>query len=79
MVMTLAYDGHTRNSENIGFDAFLSFTIAGAVEFPADVLTMMMTEWLGRRHTTVWSLILSGLIALSIALVPEGEQTLSGK
>ncbi|XP_027213389.2 organic cation transporter protein-like [Penaeus vannamei] len=71
MVMTVAYDGHTRNSENIGYDAFLSFTIAGAVEFPADVLTMVTTEWLGRRHTTVGSLVLSGLVALSVALVPE--------
>ncbi|XP_063884704.1 LOW QUALITY PROTEIN: organic cation transporter protein-like [Scylla paramamosain] len=70
MVIILAYDGHIRNTENIGPNMFVTFTIVGAVEFPADLLTMVTMEKLGRRHTTVWSLILSGVICLVIALVP---------
>ncbi|XP_063600926.1 organic cation transporter protein-like [Penaeus indicus] len=69
----VAYDGHTRNTENIGHNVFVSFTIAGLVELPADFATMLATEWLGRRHTTVGSLVLSGLAGLCIAFIPEDD------
>nr|XP_027213382.1 solute carrier family 22 member 1-like [Penaeus vannamei] len=71
VAMTVAYDGFMRNTANIGYDAFLSFTIAGLLEFPADLLMMVTTEWLGRRHTTVGSLVLCGVSALCIAAIPE--------
>ncbi|KAG0708046.1 Solute carrier family 22 member 16 [Chionoecetes opilio] len=70
MVIILAYDAHIRNTENIGPSQFITFTIVGAVKFPADLLTMITLEKLGRRHTTVWSLILSGTVCLVIAMVP---------
>ncbi|MPC07993.1 Solute carrier family 22 member 3 [Portunus trituberculatus] len=70
MVIILAYDGHIRNTENVGPNMFVTFTIVGFVEFPADLLTMITMEKLGRRHTTVWSLILSGVVCLIIAFVP---------
>lgn len=70
MVIIMAYDGHIRNTENIGPNLFVTYTIVGAVEFPADLLTMVSIEKLGRRHTTVWSLILSGTTCLVIAMVP---------
>ena len=73
MVIILAYDGHIRNTENVGPNMFITFTIVGAVEFPADLLTMVTMEKLGRRHTVVWSLILSGVVCLIIALVPPGK------
>ncbi|XP_042872134.1 organic cation transporter protein-like [Penaeus japonicus] len=73
ITMTVAYDGFMRNTANIGYDVFFSFTIAGLLEFPADLLMMVTTEWLGRRHTTVWSLVLCGLSALSIAAIPEAN------
>ncbi|KAG0728929.1 Organic cation transporter protein [Chionoecetes opilio] len=70
MVVILAYDAHIRNTENIGPNQFITFTIVGAVEFPADLLTMITLEKLGRRHSIVWSLILSGVVCLVIAMVP---------
>lgn len=72
MVIILAYDGHIRNAEHVGPNFFVTFTIVGAVEFPADLLTMVTLEKLGRRHTTVWSLVLSGCVCLLIAVVPQG-------
>ncbi|XP_050720191.1 organic cation transporter protein-like [Eriocheir sinensis] len=71
MVIILAYDAHIRNAEHIGPNFFVTFTIVGAVEFPADLLTMVTLEKLGRRHTTVWSLVLSGCVCLVITAVPQ--------
>nr|AEB00643.1 glucose transporter 1 [Penaeus vannamei] len=73
ITMTVAYDGFMRNTANIGYDVFFSFTIAGLLEFPADLLMMVTTEWLGRRHTTVWSLVLCGVSSLCIAAIPEAN------
>ncbi|XP_047479820.1 beta-alanine transporter-like isoform X2 [Penaeus chinensis] len=73
IVVTVAYDGFMRNTANIGYDVFFSFTVAGLLEFPADLLMIMTTEWLGRRHTTVWSLVLCGIFSLCIAAIPEAN------
>ncbi|XP_047471525.1 organic cation transporter protein-like [Penaeus chinensis] len=70
MVIILAYDAHMRNTEHIGTNVFVTFTVAGFVELPADFLTMVAVEKLGRRHTTVWTLVLGGLLCLGIAAVP---------
>lgn len=75
MTIILAYDGHMRNTENIGLNVFISFTVLGAVELPADFLTIIGIEWIGRRHTTVWTLVLSGVACLLIAAMPEAETT----
>ncbi|XP_063601034.1 solute carrier family 22 member 13-like [Penaeus indicus] len=73
VTVTVVYDGFIRNTANIGYDAFFTFTIAGLLEFPADLLMIVTTEWLGRRHTTVWSLVLCGISALCIAAIPEAN------
>ncbi|XP_069188486.1 organic cation transporter protein isoform X1 [Procambarus clarkii] len=73
MVITVAYDGHMRNTEHIGSNMFITFTIAGFVELPADFLTMLAVERVGRRHTTVWTLIVSGLACFAIAAIPEDD------
>lgn len=70
LTITLAYDGHMRNSENIGFNVFISFTVLAFVELPADFLTIISTETLGRKHTSVFTLILSGVACLVIAAIP---------
>ncbi|XP_068246337.1 organic cation/carnitine transporter 2-like isoform X2 [Palaemon carinicauda] len=75
MTIILAYDGHMRNTENIGLNVFVSFTVLGAVELPADFLTIIAIEWVGRRHTTVWTLILSGVCCLIISTIPEAKTT----
>lgn len=73
MVISVAYDGHMRNTEHIGSNVFITFTIAAFVELPADFLTMVAVEKVGRRHTTVSTLVLSGLASFVIALLPKGK------
>lgn len=75
-ILNVVYDGHLRNTENIGYDVFQSFTVASALELPAGIITFLSTEGLGRRHTSVWSLLLGGIIGLSIALVSVGKRIL---
>ena len=62
-----------RNTENIGSNFFVTFTLAGAVELPADFITMFFMEVVGRRHSVVWTLIASGLASFCILFVSEGE------
>ncbi|CAL4127331.1 unnamed protein product, partial [Meganyctiphanes norvegica] len=68
LVIQVAYDGHMRNTENIGTNVFITYTISGLIELPADLAVILAMDWLGRRHTTVWSLVLSGVASLVIAL-----------
>ncbi|CAL4059779.1 unnamed protein product [Meganyctiphanes norvegica] len=68
LVIQLTYDGHMRNTENIGTNVFITFTMSGLIELPADLVTIFSMDWLGRRHTTVWSLVLSGVASLIISL-----------
>ncbi|KAK3879574.1 hypothetical protein Pcinc_015861 [Petrolisthes cinctipes] len=75
LVMILAYDGHVRNSEHIGSNVFVSFTLAGFVELPANFLTIVLVEKVGRRHTTSITLVLSGVACLVIAAIPETYTT----
>ncbi|XP_042235055.1 organic cation transporter protein-like [Homarus americanus] len=74
MVIITAYDAHMRNTKNIGGNVFVTFTIAGFVELPADFLTMVFVEKLGRRHTTVFTLIFGGLACFIIAGIPEVQK-----
>ncbi|XP_066947436.1 organic cation transporter protein-like [Macrobrachium rosenbergii] len=71
IVVTLAYDGHLRNAQNIGSNAFVSFTILSFVEFPADIVVVFLIDWMGRRNTTVLALVFCGIAGLSIMLVHE--------
>ncbi|KAK7082108.1 hypothetical protein SK128_019843, partial [Halocaridina rubra] len=71
VTIMLAYDGHMRNTENIGYNVFISFCVLGFVELPADFLTMIAVETLGRRHTTVLTLITSGIACFVIAALPQ--------
>ncbi|XP_063593179.1 solute carrier family 22 member 3-like [Penaeus indicus] len=69
----IAYDAHMRNTANIGPNVFFTFTLAGFVELPADLLTMLFMEKLGRRHTLVWTVVVGGLSCLAVAATPVGE------
>ncbi|XP_042882821.1 solute carrier family 22 member 21-like [Penaeus japonicus] len=69
----IAYDAHMRNTANIGPNVFFTFTLAGFVELPADLLTMLFMEKLGRRHTLVWTVVVGGFSCLAVAATPVGE------
>jgi hypothetical protein len=42
--IAMVFDGHVRNVGSLGLDMFVTFTIATATEFPADVLLILLLD-----------------------------------
>ncbi|XP_045457822.1 carcinine transporter-like [Melitaea cinxia] len=72
MCIAMVFDGHVRNVGSLGLDIFLTFTVATATEFPADVLLILILDILGRRWLAFASLVLSGLFSFLATAVPLG-------
>merc|ERR1712130_218202 len=65
MLISLEFDCTVRNITNLDFSIYVSFCISAALEFPADLLSIVGLEWLGRR----WSAALS-MLAVGITILP---------
>ncbi|XP_031842357.1 organic cation transporter protein-like isoform X1 [Nomia melanderi] len=64
MAISLVFDGHVRNVDNLGLNVFVTFTIAAATELPADTfLTVVLDRW-GRRWLACGSLVISGIFSI---------------
>ncbi|XP_066601872.1 organic cation transporter protein [Prorops nasuta] len=64
MAVSLVFDGHVRNVDNLGLDVFVTFTIAAATELPADTfLTAVLDRW-GRRWLACGSMVISGIFSI---------------
>ncbi|XP_017797048.1 PREDICTED: organic cation transporter protein [Habropoda laboriosa] len=69
MAISLVFDGHVRNVDNLGLDVFVTFTIAAATELPADTfLTAVLDRW-GRRWLACGSLVVSGIFSIWASVV----------
>ncbi|XP_052749076.1 carcinine transporter-like [Galleria mellonella] len=72
MSTAMVFDGHVRNVGSLGLDMFLTFTIATATEFPADVLLILTLDSAGRRWVAFGSMVTSGVFSLLATTVPIG-------
>ncbi|XP_041970556.1 carcinine transporter-like [Aricia agestis] len=72
MAIAMVFDGHVRNVGSLGLDMFLTFTVATASEFPADILLILTLDVLGRRWLAFGSMVISGLFSLLATTVPYG-------
>ncbi|XP_063994184.1 organic cation transporter protein-like [Diachasmimorpha longicaudata] len=64
MAISLVFDGHVRNVDNLGLNVFVTFTIAAATELPADtLLTLVLDRW-GRRWLACGSMVISGIFSI---------------
>ncbi|CAH0712859.1 unnamed protein product, partial [Brenthis ino] len=72
MYIAMVFDGHVRNVGSLGLDMFLTFTIATATEFPADILLILTLDVVGRRWLSFGSMVLSGLFSFLATTVPHG-------
>ncbi|XP_071645804.1 organic cation transporter protein-like isoform X2 [Temnothorax longispinosus] len=64
MVISLVFDGHVRNVNNLGLDVFVTFTIAAFTELPADTfLTLVLDRW-GRRWLACGTMVISGIFSI---------------
>ncbi|XP_076483788.1 organic cation transporter protein-like [Bombus vancouverensis nearcticus] len=73
MAISLVFDGHVRNVDNLGLDVFVTFTIAAATELPADTfLTLVLDRW-GRRWLACGSLVISGIFSIWASAVSNSS------
>nr|CAD7603751.1 unnamed protein product [Timema genevievae] len=72
MAISLCYDGHVRNVDNIGLNVFLTFTVGSATEFPAAIIPIFLLDRWGRRWMTFGSMLLGGVFCFIAASVPLG-------
>uniref|UniRef100_A0A336K3J5 CSON009535 protein n=1 Tax=Culicoides sonorensis TaxID=179676 RepID=A0A336K3J5_CULSO len=72
MIIALSFDAHARNIDSLGLNLFLTFSLACAAEFPADVLLVLTIDRWGRRFTSATALVLGGILNLTATIVPFG-------
>ncbi|XP_072757432.1 organic cation transporter protein-like [Anoplolepis gracilipes] len=69
MAISLVFDGHVRNVNNLGLDVFMTFTIAAFTELPADTfLTLVLDRW-GRRWLACGTMVISGIFSIWASVV----------
>jgi len=71
MLICLQFDAHVRNIANLDFSIYWSFMISAGLELPADLLSIVGLELLGRRWSSTLSLLASGLAILPCAWLTE--------
>lgn len=69
----LVYYGLSFNSSNLGGNIYINFLVAGAVEIPAYVFSILAFEHIGRKIPLIFCLLSSGLSLLAIIAVPKGN------
>merc|ERR1719228_1484660 len=67
MLIALEFDTTVRNISNLDFNIYLSFMISGALELPADLLSILGLNYLGRRWSSSISLFACGITILPCA------------
>lgn len=71
-VDSLGYFGLSLQVGDFGLDIYLTQLIFGAVEVPARYSSIFMMQWFGRRWSQMGTLVLGGLMCISIIFVPAG-------
>jgi MFS family permease len=58
------------------YSVFITNSVAGALELPADLVPVVTLDRLGRRWTLMMALGLAGLAGIATGLVPQSKQHL---
>lgn len=71
--MAVVYDGHARNTANLGLSVFLTFSVASVTELPADLVLVFFLDRWGRRALAFGSLLLAAIFSLATIAIPIGN------
>lgn len=74
--MAVVYDGHARNTANLGLSVFLTFSVASVTELPADLILVFFLDRWGRRALAFGSLMGASIFSLATLAVPLGKTPL---
>lgn len=73
MVITVVYDGYVRSLAILPYSVFITNSIAGSLELPADLVPVITLDRLGRRWTLMLSLSCAGLAGIATGLVHHSK------
>lgn len=71
MLISMEFDCTVRNIKNLDFSIYVSFCVSVALELPADLLSIVGLEWLGRRWSSAISMFAIGLTILPCAWLTD--------
>jgi len=71
MMISLVFDTTVRNISNLNFNFYVSFMVATAMELPADLLSIVGMNWLGRRWSSCLPMLCCGVTMLACAWLSE--------
>jgi len=71
MLISMEFDCTVRNIKNLDFSIYVSFCVSVALELPADLLSIVGLEWLGRRWSSAISMFAVGLTILPCAWLTD--------
>jgi uncharacterized membrane protein HdeD (DUF308 family) len=77
MVITVVYDGYVRSLAILPYSVFITNSVAGALELPADLVPVVTLDRLGRRWTLMLALSLAGLAGIATGLVPQSKDNIT--
>lgn len=61
------------NMGNFGINIFMTQLLFGAIEIPANLLSMWLLEVFGRRILLIVTLLLGGLACILMVAIPQGR------
>lgn len=69
----MLYYGISFKVSGFGINIYLTQFVYGLIEVPAKILTFFILNWIGRRNSQAWFLIITGaLIGINTA-IPLGD------
>lgn len=69
MVITLCYDGISRNVENLGISPFIMFSLSASAIFPACLVLLALQDRIGRKAMASSSLLMSGIFTAVTGII----------
>lgn len=70
-VNSMVYYGLTMRAGNLNGDRYMNIALSGLIEIPADLLTLYLMDWYGRRVTYSWSMLFGGIFCVGIMVTPD--------
>ena len=77
MLVAVVYDGHARNTANLGLSVFLTFNVASVTELPADLVLVFFLDRWGRRALALGSLLGAAVFSLATLAVSNSKHPLN--
>jgi len=78
MIISVVFDTTVRNISNLNFNFYMSFMLATLMELPADLLSIVGMNWLGRRWSSFIPMIGCAATMLACAWLSDSWQVQAG-